>query len=100
MLTASLMIKIKPLGQKSRAGGAFCLHVAETPFGETERDTEETQRRGEAILTFTREEADISVRFSLFFVSFILKRQPPPHPAPEKNVTLSAFFPYPPLRHS
>lgn len=75
------------------AGGCFCLHMAETLFGETERDME-TQRRGGASLTFTREEADVSVRFSVFFVSFILKSQPPPHPAPEKNVTLSAFFPH------
>lgn len=45
VLTALLMIKIKLNRQKRAvplAGGCFCLHMAETPFGETDRhgDTE------------------------------------------------------------
>lgn len=67
--------------------------MAEAPFGETE-ETPRHRETGGVSLTFTREEADISVRFSVFFVSFILKLQPPPHPAPEKNVILSEFFPH------
>lgn len=48
VLTALLIIKIKQNKQKravSVAGSCFCLHIAEAPFGETERDTE-TQRDG------------------------------------------------------
>lgn len=34
-----------------------------------------------------------SVRVSVFSTSFALTSQPPPHPAPEKNVILGGFFP-------